>query len=136
LRKEIASKVSQINIQTIADINVVTGTNAEIMKIPNEIPPDTQSSILNQVDTFLEMLNNGDVSADLLQESLSGVMNMASKVAQASSNVVDVVNENDTDVMALKSLIGDVETKKDEVYNLKKTCKITHNWMTFANRYI
>jgi hypothetical protein len=97
------------------------------MKIPNEIPPDTQSSILNQVDTFLEMLNNGDVSADLLQESLSGVMNMASKVAQASSNVVDVVNENDTDVMALKSLIGDVETKKDEVYNLKKTCKITHN---------
>lgn len=115
MRQEIASKVSQIDIQTIADLNVVTGTNAEILKIPNEIPPETQSSLLNQVDSFLEILGDDDVSSELLQESLSGVVNMASKVAEASSNVVDVVNENDTDVMALKSMVGDVETKKDEV---------------------
>ncbi|XP_066922168.1 polycystin family receptor for egg jelly-like [Clytia hemisphaerica] len=117
LREELLKKVDRVEVTTIEDINIVTGTNAEIVKIPNEIPPRTQETLLGQVDSFLQILDDDDLSAEDVQESLSGVINMASKVALVSSNIVDVVNPNDLDVEAVRSLVGDAEESKQKLLN-------------------
>ena len=65
---------------------------------------------------FVSIAEDDELSAEDVQETLSGVINMASKVALVSSNIVDVVNPNDSDVQAVKSLVGDAQESKDKVF--------------------
>jgi len=46
---------------------------------------------------------------------LPGVMNIAGKIGEASSNVLDVTNPNATETSTLKSMVGDTDEAKQQV---------------------
>ena len=88
------------------NLNLVAGTMSGILAKPNEISPDLQDKIQQQTDKLIMQINDklGTMNSEDQIKALSGVSNMANKVMDSASLMVNIQKENDTDVMAMRSM--------------------------------
>ena len=98
--------VLDIDTSNMDNLNLVAGTMSGILAKPNEISPDLQDKIQQQTDKLIMQINDklGTMNSEDQIKALSGVSNMANKVMDSASLMVNIQKENDTDVMAMRSM--------------------------------
>ena len=106
LRESMVNMVNDIDVSSPENLNLVTGTMAGILQKPNEISSDMQDKVLSKIDECTDsLLNNmASMGQKQLQDGVAGVASMASKTMEAGGLQADLQKENDTSLLAVKSM--------------------------------
>lgn len=105
MRKKAASLVlDNVPVNNPESLKQVTAAMSSIFKDPNEIDPDIQEKMMESTDNYLDIVDNID-SEEGMKAALGGVLNVMSKVGEASANTLDVTS-NSSNSANLKDKVG------------------------------
>jgi len=98
--------LSDVDVANVDNMGLVTGVMAGILQKPNEISSDVQDKVLGMVDSCTDslLLNMASMGQAQLKSGVAGVANMASKSMEAGGMQADLQKENDTSLLAVKSM--------------------------------
>ena len=120
--------LDNIPVTGAESLNQVTGAIASIFETPNEIDTSMQKRIMDQSDGYLDIIDQIGSTEDMIA-ALGGVLNIFSKVGEATANVLDVTSPNSTSTDLLKEQIGSSTEALDKV-NLFLNHSLTHHLLT------
>ena len=90
-------------VEDADDINRMTGSISGVFLNPMEISPEAQENATGMLTSFMGVIDQLE-SADDAVDALSNMLDVSSKLLQSTSSMADVVDPNNTDAKALKSM--------------------------------
>ena len=95
--------MESIEINTVQDIDFVTGTATVLLENQFETPVQMQADVMEKTGWFL---NNLPAEASLEEASvtLAGILQMCGKIAEVSAKMIEFKDPNNTETFVVREL--------------------------------